>query len=152
MRYLNSILKTFLLLSLFGLIAVVVIQIFGRLFLPKSPGWTEEAARLCFVYLVSLGAGLAIKEKAYVNVELWLHRMPARLQKLVLVVLNIFVLVLMLLMTLHAIPFVRIGLMQTSPSLQIPMAFSYFSMLLMPVLIFIYTFAVILQLIKIKKT
>lgn len=151
MRYLNSILKTLLLLSLFGLITVVIIQIFGRLFLPTAPGWTEEAARLFFVYLVSLGAGLAIKEKTYINVELWLHRMSTRVQRFVQIILHIFVLVLMLLMTLHALPFVRIGLMQTSPSLQIPMAVSYLSMLLMPVLIFIYTFLAILQMIKLKK-
>lgn len=151
MHFLNSVLKTLLLLSLFGLIAVVIIQIFGRLFLPAAPGWTEETARLCFIYLVSLGAGLAIKEKAYVNVELWLHRMSSRVQRIVQVVLHIFVLVLMLLMTLHALPFVRIGLMQTSPSLQIPMAISYFSMLLMPLLIFFYTFVVIIQMIKYKK-
>ena len=151
MRYLNSILKTLLLLSLFGLITVVIIQIFGRLFLPTAPGWTEEAARLFFVYLVSLGAGLAIKEKTYINVELWLHRMSTRVQRFVQIILHISVLVLMLLMTLHALPFVRIGLMQTSPSLQIPMAVSYLSMLLMPVLIFIYTFLAILQMIKLKK-
>ncbi len=150
MHYLNSILKTLLLLSLFGLITVVVIQIFGRLFLPKAPGWTEEAARLCFMYLVSLGAGLAIKEKAYVSVELWLHRMSSQVQRFVQIILHIFVLVLMLLMTLHAIPFVLIGLIQTSPGLQIPMAVSYVSMLLMPVLIFIYTFVAILQMIKLK--
>jgi len=151
MRYLNTILKILLLLSLLGLIMIVVIQIFGRLFLPAAPGWTEEAARLSFVYLVSVGAGLAIKEKAYVNVELWLHRMSSQVQRIVQIVLHLFVLVLMLLMTLHAFPFVRIGLMQTSPGLQMPMAISYFSMLLMPVLIFIYTFVAIVQMIKSKK-
>lgn len=150
MHFLNSVLKILLLLSIFGLIVVVLIQIFGRLLLPAAPGWTEEAARLCFVYLVSLGSGLAIKEKAYVNVELWLHRMSSQVQRFVQIVLHLFVLVLMLLMTLHSLPFVRIGLMQTSPSLQIPMAISYFSMLLMPILIFFYTFVVIIQMIKYK--
>jgi len=58
-------------LSFLGLVAVVLLQVYARLFLPKSPHWTEEASRFLFIYTVSFASGLAIREKAFVNVDVF---------------------------------------------------------------------------------
>ena len=35
----------------------------------SAPAWTEEAARMCFLYVVAFGAGLAVREGAFVKVD-----------------------------------------------------------------------------------
>ena len=56
-------------LSFLGLVGVVLLQVYARLFLPKSPHWTEEASRFLFIYTVSFASGLVVREQAFVNVD-----------------------------------------------------------------------------------
>ncbi len=62
------------------LIAVVLLQIFSRLFLTSSPSWTEEIARFLFIYAVAFAAPLAIEKNGYVNVEFFFEKLPVSLQ------------------------------------------------------------------------
>ena len=74
-----------------GLVAVVLLQVYARLFLPRSPHWTEEASRFLFAYTVSFAAGLAVKEKAYVNVDVFTNLLPEMLKQWLEVLLDLLV-------------------------------------------------------------
>ncbi|MCG8479923.1 MAG: TRAP transporter small permease subunit, partial [Spirochaetales bacterium] len=52
------------------MILVVLLQIVSRYLFPISIHWTEEAARFSFLYTVAFAAGLAMRDKSYVNVDL----------------------------------------------------------------------------------
>lgn len=58
-------------LSFILMIAVVLLQVIARYLLPWAPNWTEELARFCFIYLVSMGAALAVKDNGYVSVNFY---------------------------------------------------------------------------------
>src|SRR5690606_7529286 len=47
------------------------IQVFGRYVFQNPPGWTEELARVAFVYATFFGAALAVARKAHLGVELF---------------------------------------------------------------------------------
>ena len=74
----DKILEWAVTVSFMLMIITVVIQVVARYALPWSPHWTEEMARFCFIYMVSLGAGLAIKERAYINVSIFLDGLNSK--------------------------------------------------------------------------
>lgn len=78
-----------------GLIAVVLLQVFARLFLARSPHWTEEASRFLMLYMVAFAAGLAARDRAYVNVDFLLNVFKGRLRAFVDLCIDLLSIVLM---------------------------------------------------------
>lgn len=111
-----------------ALVAVVLLQIFARLFLPKSPHWTEEASRFLFIYTVSFASGLAIREKAFVNVDVFTNMLPERGRQWLQIFLDLLVAAFMAVVFHYSLKNLGIGGMQTSASLQIPMNYIFASM------------------------
>src|SRR5215218_10754420 len=71
-------------LAAFGvLIAVVTIQVLGRIPGFPSPAWTEEVARFALVYLVAFSCGLAVLRGELVNVDLFTAPLPHRIRRVV---------------------------------------------------------------------
>ena len=77
-NFCEGILKMGSIASLAGMVSVVMLQVVARLFFPKVPTWTEEVSRLMLLYTVGFSAGLAVKERAYVNVDILTSRFPAK--------------------------------------------------------------------------
>ncbi len=61
-------------LLLLGMTAAVFVQITNRYFFGNPLAWTEEVARLAFVWMVPLGAYLALKAKAHIAVDTFIKR------------------------------------------------------------------------------
>ncbi|NJO01809.1 MAG: TRAP transporter small permease subunit [Bacteroidia bacterium] len=53
-----------------GLLGAVLVQIVARFMLVQAPAWTEELARIFFIYAVSFAAGLALKQNYFVAIDL----------------------------------------------------------------------------------
>lgn len=131
LSYLDRVFGGALIVSATAMVLVVLLQIIARYALPWSPDWTEEMARFCFIYMVSLGAGLALKDNAYVNVTTFLGKFPVKARLYMESIILISVSVLMLIMFVYSFSLINIVKLQTSAALQINMAFIYFSMMLM---------------------
>lgn len=73
-----AILKVVLTLLMIALLVLVGMQVGTRYFafVPKIV-WTEEAARLCFVWIVMLGAIVAVRERTHFVVDLF-GALPSR--------------------------------------------------------------------------
>jgi TRAP-type C4-dicarboxylate transport system permease small subunit len=102
--FLDKILEWAVTFSFISMILVVMIQVIARYALPWSPHWTEEMARFCFIYMVSLGAGLAIQDRAYVNVTTFLNKFTGNARFYLDSSILIGVLTLMLFMLIFRIP------------------------------------------------
>lgn len=122
------------------MILTVCLQVFARYALPWSPPWTEELARFCFIYMVSWGAGLAIKDRSYVNVDILLQSLGERKRVILDSFILMLIILLMGLMLWYAIPLIRIVQLQQSASLKINMALIYFSMFCMALLVIVYAY------------
>ncbi len=125
-KLVDKVLTAGALLSFTVMIAVVLLQILARYALPFRVHWTEEAARFSFLYTVAFASGLAMKNKAFVNVDL----LPISLRGTARVILELFIdavtLGFLTVLFLHARRFVAIGARQTSSSLRIPMNNMFF--------------------------
>ncbi len=117
----------------------VCLQVVSRYALPWSPSWTEELARFCFIYMVSLGAGLAIKDKSYVRVGVIFDRLTPKSRIILENCILSFIGLLMGTMLVYSVPLIRIVTLQQSASMKLNMGFVYFSMFAMSALILWYT-------------
>lgn len=136
--YLDKVLSFLVTTSFALMIVVVVLQVVARYALPWSPNWTEELARFCFIYMVSLGAGLAIKEREYVSVDtLFEYLSPMAKKGLELLILALIVL-LMMVMFFYSIPLVKIVQIRQSPAMGLTMSYMYFAMSAMGLFVSLY--------------
>ena len=135
-------------ISFLGLICVILLQIFARFALPQAPSWTEEIARVLFIYSTCFAVGLAVRESAYVSVDLLGKVLPHSFQLSVRVLIYITIISFMGLITYYAIDFVKIGSFQTSPALQIRTFYFYMAILIAPLFIGIYYLFGLAQLIS----
>ncbi|WP_439482163.1 TRAP transporter small permease [Cyclobacterium plantarum] len=136
---LDKILGFFLNLSFVLMIAVVVLQIIARYALPWSPNWTEELARFCFIYLVSIGAALAVKDKGYVSVNTFLDRLSPKAKSKMEAIILVLTICLMFTQFVFSLPLMDIVTLQKSPSLNLNMAFMYGSMAIMGFFVSLYS-------------
>lgn len=138
-KLIDRILEGGTLVSFIALIAVVFLQVFARFALPKTPHWTEEASRIFFIYTVCFAGGLAVRDKAYVNVDLILVRFRGRFRAFIQLLLDGLVAAFMAIVLKFSIPFIQIGMIQKSPALRITMSYLFTSMLLLSIGIILYT-------------
>lgn len=144
-------LKLGTLLSTAGFIGSTVIQIFARFFLASAPSWTEEASRLFFIYAMSFAAGLALRDKYFVELDVFYRKLPGRAKFIVDLLIQICTVSLFALMGIYAIEYIQLGITETSPSLRLPMSYAFISILIMALTVVLYALLEIIQLLKNKK-
>ncbi|MDR1874502.1 MAG: TRAP transporter small permease [Synergistaceae bacterium] len=128
-----------------GLIAVVLLQVFARMFLPKAPHWTEEASRFLMLYMVVFAAGLAAGERAYVNVDVFINFVKGRPRAFIQLCIDLAVIALMAAVGYWGLKNAAVGRIQTSASLGIPMHLIYGSMVLHSISILLYTIVLVFR-------
>jgi TRAP-type C4-dicarboxylate transport system permease small subunit len=107
------------------LIVPVTLQVISRYTaLIPSWIWTEELSRFLFIWMIMLGAMIAVREGTHFVVDV-LPELPPRPAALLQIVSNVFVLVFALVFVWWGIQFVRFGWDQTSELAELPMAFIF---------------------------
>ncbi len=76
LRALDWMLDRATLVVLILLLLVVGAQIFARYVLNHSLFWSEELARYLFIYLVFLGAAIALRREGHIQVSFFVERLP----------------------------------------------------------------------------
>lgn len=143
-----QILKYGTLVSSCGFIGATLIQIYARFFMDSAPSWTEEAARFFFIYAMSFAAGLAMKDDSYVHFDVLYNKMNKGQQRILNLVISLFTIILFLILTFYAAQFVIVGIPEHSPSLDVPMAIAFGSMVIMGIFVSFYAFVELLKEIK----
>jgi TRAP-type transport system small permease protein len=108
-------------LAVFILIIPVTLQVVSRFtdLIPRYI-WTEELSRFCFVWMVMLGAIIALRERLHFDVDLWSPLSP-RADACLRMVSNSFVLIFSAVMIIWGISFTKFGWNQTSELADLPM-------------------------------
>lgn len=114
------------------MILVVLLQIVSRYLFPISIHWTEEAARFAFLYTVAFAAGLATRDKSYVNVDLIPLILRGRARVVLEAILEGATIVFLWVVAWHSLRLVRIGALQTSASLRVPMSWIFLVTTIIP--------------------
>jgi TRAP-type transport system small permease protein len=141
MKLTYKLFKAGALISLAAMIAAVTIQVFARFFLESAPHWTEEAARIFFVYSVGFGTAIGIKNGDFIRLDLINKYLPERLNKWLNIFTDLAVIVFAVVLTVHSLKFVQFGMDELSPALQITMGFVFISTTLIGLSVILFTAA-----------
>jgi TRAP-type C4-dicarboxylate transport system permease small subunit len=107
------------------LIVPVTLQIVSRYTaLIPSWIWTEELSRFLFIWMIMLGAMIAVREGSHFVVDV-LPDLPPRPTALLQIVTNLLVLAFALVFVWWGIEFVRFGWDQSSELAELPMTFIF---------------------------
>jgi TRAP-type transport system small permease protein len=147
-KFVDGVLTAGALVSFVTMIAVVLLQILARYALPFSFHWTEEAARFSFLYTVAFASGLAMRNKAFVNVDLLPISLHGRARLALELGIDSVTLLFLGVLFQHARRFVQIGARQTSSSLRIPMNNMFFITILIAVAMGFYVVVRIVETVK----
>jgi TRAP-type C4-dicarboxylate transport system permease small subunit len=144
-RILNRILETGVVVSGFAMIVVVIIQIISRFALPMAPAWTEEAARFFFIFTIGFAAGLAVRDHAYVNVDTILNMFSVKIQQWIQLFIHLCIIGFSAVIFIHSISLIKLGMIQRSASLHIPMSIVFSSISILSLSVFIYSCIVLVK-------
>ncbi|MEO7393276.1 MAG: TRAP transporter small permease [Ramlibacter sp.] len=107
------------------LIVPVTMQIVSRYTgLIPSYIWTEELSRFMFIWMVMIGAMVAVREGTHFEVDVWPELSPRAAARL-RIVSNLFVLLFALVFVYWGVQFVRFGWNQESELAELPMPFIF---------------------------
>jgi TRAP-type transport system small permease protein len=119
-------LLTWLMVASVGILIIpVTLQIISRYTaLIPSWIWTEELSRFLFIWMIMLGAMIAVREGTHFVVDVWPDLAP-RPTAMLQIASNVFVLAFALVFVWWGIQFVRFGWDQTSELAELPMGFIF---------------------------
>ncbi len=117
-----------MILSIVFLVIIVVAsfaQVFSRYILNNSMSWTEESARYAFVWLSMCGATIAAKKGSHATIMVLGSLLKGNAKYVHEIVINLFILIAALLMTVEGVRMVLATTKQLSTALRIPMSCVY---------------------------
>ncbi len=112
---------------LMGLLMIpVVLQILARYisYIPRYI-WTEEMARFCFIWIILVGAMIAVRDGTHFTVDLLPKAKTSRGEALGRLFVDFWVFVTALIFIIWGLPLVKFGLAQTSEMAEMPMVYIY---------------------------
>ncbi len=116
-----------LLTLLMGLLIVpVTMQIFSRYIglIPRYI-WTEEIARFCFIWIILIGAMIAVRDGSHFAVDLLPHPKTKRGEAVGRIFVDFIMFLVALIFIVWGLPLVKFGLLQTSEIAELPMITIY---------------------------
>ncbi len=150
MVWVYKLFKAGALLSMSAMIAVVTLQVFARYFLDATPHWTEEAARMLFIYAVAFGTAIGIKNGDFIRLDLIGKYLTPAMDRLLDLVTDVAVVLFAFLLVVSSINFVRLGMDELSPALELTMGFIFISLAIIGLAVFLFTITKLVQSIKDK--
>tara|TARA_B100000575_G_C23105752_1_gene638236 strand:- start:916 stop:1383 length:468 start_codon:yes stop_codon:yes gene_type:complete len=150
--FLSKFLKYGTLLTSWGFVMTVSLQIFARFFLSNVPPWTEEASRILFIYAIAFSSGLAYRGNYFVFLEAFYASFSDILKKKIDLISPILSLVLFGFCGFYSLSMLEMGLDEYSPTLHILMIIPFLSILILSLSISYYSLTAFLKKIKFWKS
>ena len=105
--------------------AGVTIQVFSRYVLATPVSWADEVARYSMIWIVYLGAIVAVRRKAHTRIDFFVNLLPPRYARYVAVLVD-GICIAFLVVLMHASqPILKIGMKMYSFALKLPVIVIY---------------------------
>lgn len=119
--------------SCFVIMTVAVwVQVGGRYFFNYSIASSVEVATLAQIWMVLVGAGIAARQDLHARIDALVNLFPLSVRRLLTAAAALLGLVFLLAIVVGAVPMLRQGQFQTTPSLGLPMWVPYLGLVIGP--------------------
>jgi TRAP-type C4-dicarboxylate transport system permease small subunit len=144
----DRVLKYALTLLIVILTVSVFLQVLIRFVFKYPLPWTEEVARIAFVYCIFVGATIAVREKSHLNVDFLLVVLPKKIARALVFLGSLLVGVFLVFVTWQGILLVRATGVQMTPVMQVPFRHLYLILPVSGALMLLYLVSNMLDLIR----
>jgi len=126
----------------------VFLQVLIRFVFKYPLPWTEEIARIAFVYCIFVGATIAVRENSHLSVDFLLVILPKRVARAAVFLGMVLVGVFLISVTWQGVVLVLATGVQMSPVMQVPFKYLYLILPVSGALMLLYLVANMLALIR----
>lgn len=147
---LDRILKYTLTLLAVTLTISVFLQVLIRFVFKYPLPWTEEVARIAFVYCIFVGATIAVREGSHLHVDALLATLPEKAARAIVILGMLLVGAFLVFVTWQGIVLVRATGVQMTPVMQIPFKYLYLIVPVSGALMLLFLAANLLELVRTK--
>lgn len=137
-RWLDRTLDAVCVLACAVLVGISFVAVIFRYVLNDSLVWSEEVARYLFVWIVFLGAAIGVRQRQHIAIDVLGSRPGPRTRSALAWLARAATLAFAALLVVPGWSFVRVGMSNSSPALQIPMGLVYLAPVVGGVLIIVY--------------
>jgi TRAP-type C4-dicarboxylate transport system permease small subunit len=123
------------------LIAFMSVSVVSRYAFNIGLAWSDEAARLLFIWIVFVGFAVSVYRRANIGVEWFVEQLPRRLQNALAISRDVLIAGFSMFLTWQSFVTVRFAFLQRLPGLDISIAWMYMSVLVAGVLMTCYSLA-----------
>jgi len=116
---------TLLIVSSSTMLISTFLQVIFRYLFNHPLFWSEELSRYSFVWLVFIGAAVAMKRGVHIGVDYFVNNLPLKLKNYLKILISVLELFFLLTVINRSILVVRVNMSQHSPALRIPMGLVY---------------------------
>jgi TRAP-type transport system small permease protein len=131
------------------LLAVITVDlllgVFSRYVLGRTFVWYDEVARACFMWLVFVGAAVAVRKSAHFGLHILVDALPPRLKRVVLLATPLTIIVFSLTLAWLGWDLMRHGATQTTAVMGMPISWIYASMPVGGVLMAFYALLLLIE-------
>ena len=115
--------EALMVLLLFGIAAVMILQVVSRYVFNYSMSWSDELVRYFLVWSCFLSVSFCVKNRISIKIESVLHALPERIRPWLRAVRHLIVLIFCIVMIPFAVTYIRQAVASgaTSAAMQIPM-------------------------------
>ncbi|MBR0573091.1 MULTISPECIES: TRAP transporter small permease [Pasteurellaceae] len=124
-KILDNTLKSLSILALVIMICLVFFNALLRYFFDSGIAWSEEFARICFVYMIFLGIVLVAKERGHLTVDIVISTLSPKYKIIFLIISDLLILLATSFITIGAYELAKLTYMQKMPATGISSAFLY---------------------------
>ncbi len=125
-KLLRDIIEVYIpMLALISLFIVFLTQVFFRYIMNNPQTWTMEAALVCFVWLVLLGASYALRKQTHVTFKLVYDRLPHRNKHILSMLGNLLLIFTFVVLIKPSYDFIQFMSFQSTYIFKIPFSIVY---------------------------
>ena len=128
MKYLNTIVKWFLIIGMAAITIIGAYQVVTRFVLNNASSWSEEFIRFAFIWLSMVGSAYGLGKRVHVGIDFFINLCPKPVQKAAEWVIHFAIFVFAIYLTYLGIQLTGGTTKQVSPALGIPMSYVYAAM------------------------
>ena len=115
-----------IIVALFAVLtSAVFVQVIARYVFNQPPAWTEELARFCQVWIILLSCSICLRKGSHLAVDYLGPLLAPGIRKAVAVFTGCLVAIYSAVVVIWGVRLLMIGLVQTSPAMQLNMGLIY---------------------------
>jgi len=144
-EYVNKISIFLVFLALAIMTLVIFWQVIARFLLGGAFAWGEELSRFLMIFMVIVGAAVALRTNSLISVDILLERATGKFKKTLIVVIHIATIVFCIVVIYYGTLLAQNFSIQKAPSLQVSMSYIYMFLPLGATLMILNSIACILE-------